>query len=61
MEKQLDTIAKSYDKTIELGRKGIDLYENLPEYIINNPDYLIYKKEVENGFCGSENKEIKEF
>ena len=61
MEKQLDTIAKSYDKTIELGRKGIDLYENLPEYIINNPDYLIYKKEVENGFVVVKIKKLKNF
>ena len=39
----LDKIAKSYDKAIDLGRQGIDPYENLPDYIKNNPNYLIYK------------------
>jgi len=61
MNKQLDTIAKSYDRTIELGRKGIDLYENLPEEITNNTNYLKYKQELENSVGGSENKEIIEF
>ena len=61
MDKQLDLVAKSYNKTIELGKKVINLYENLPEYITNDPDYLIYKKELENDNIGSENIKIKEF
>lgn len=39
MESKLDIVAKSYDNTIEYGRKGIDLYKDLPEYITNDPDY----------------------
>lgn len=30
MKKQLELIAKSYDKGIDLGRKGIDSYDNFP-------------------------------
>ena len=36
----LDKIAKSYDRAIDLGRQGIDPYENLPDYIKNNPNYF---------------------
>lgn len=33
MDKQLELVAKSYDRTIDLGSKGIDLYRDLPDYI----------------------------
>lgn len=58
----LDKIAKSYDKAIDLGRQGIDPYENLPDYIKNNPNYLIYKDMQENEtLSDSGRKEIVEF
>lgn len=43
MEKQLKSIEASYDKAIEAGRKGIDLYKNLPEHITSDPDYSIFQ------------------
>ena len=58
----LDKIAKSYDRAIDLGRQGIDPYENLPDYIKNNPNYLIYKDMQENEtLSDSGRKEIVEF
>lgn len=61
MENQLEIIAKSYDKSIDLGRKGIDLYKNLPESITSDPDYTKYKTELKCGFDGSGAKEISEY
>jgi len=61
MDNQLELIAKSYDKAIDLGRKGINLYKDLPEYITNAPDYPKYKMEMEVGSGGSECKEIKDY
>lgn len=60
MENQLEIVAKSYDKGIELGRKGIDPYKNLPEVITSDPDYIKYKAELECGSEGSGAKEISE-
>lgn len=62
MNKQLELVAASYDKTIELGRKGIDSYEELPEHITNDPDYKIFQKmQQEHGFSDSARREIFEF
>ncbi len=44
VKNQLESIADTYDKAIDLGRKGIDLYKDLPEYITNDPDYPFYQK-----------------
>lgn len=44
MENQLELVAQSYDKAIDWGRRGIDLYKELPEYITNDPDYPSLKK-----------------
>lgn len=60
MEYHLETIAKSYDRTIEFGRKGIDLYKDLPCYIKDNPDYPKWKAEMEVGSEGSACIEIKD-
>lgn len=49
MDKYLETIAKSYDEGIDLGVKGIDPYENLPEEITNHPYYALYKEMQEKG------------
>ena len=62
MENQLEIIADAYDKLIEFGRKGIDQYKDLPDYILNDPDYSEWKREGEKGnHRGSENKDIKDY
>jgi ubiquinone/menaquinone biosynthesis C-methylase UbiE len=61
MKNQLEMVAKSYDRGIDLGRKGIDLYKNLPEVITSDPDYIKYKAELECGSEGSGAKEISEY
>lgn len=62
MENQLELIAISYDKGIDFGRKGIDLYEDLPEDITNHPDYPLFKKlKMEGLLSDSGRKEIKDF
>lgn len=45
VEEQLEAIAKSYDRGIDLGRKkGIVSYDALPSYITNNPNYPLYEQ-----------------
>ncbi len=44
MEKQLELVAKSYDREIDLGRRGRDSYSELPEHIKNDPDYPLFRK-----------------
>lgn len=39
LERHLKQMAESYDNSIELGRKGIDEYKNLPDFITESPDY----------------------
>lgn len=59
-ENQLEVIEKSYDQAIDFGKKGINLYNNLPECITHDPDYLIYRKMViEGGASDSARKEIR--
>ena len=46
MENQLEKIAKSYDRHfIEHGDENALSYDNLPDYITNNPDYPYWDKE----------------
>ncbi|WAJ22423.1 class I SAM-dependent methyltransferase [Lacrimispora xylanolytica] len=62
MNKQLELVAASYDKGIELGRKGIDSYENFPEYITKDPEYeLFLKMRQEVGLSDSSRTEIVDF
>lgn len=62
MEDQLESVARSYDKAIDLGRRGIDLYEDLPEHITNDPDYPLMQKFKETGPCSdSGRKEIMDY
>lgn len=44
MKKQLELIAESYDKGIDLGRKGIDSYDNFPSYITSHPNYPLFEQ-----------------
>ena len=59
MENYLHTIAGSYDKAIELGRQGIDLYQDLPAFITQDPDYPGWKEQAAGG--DSSRKEIKDY
>jgi SAM-dependent methyltransferase len=62
---RLRLIAESYDRGIEYGRRGISLYDDLPEAVTNHPDYIAYKKITEScvpSDCGdSGHREIREF
>ncbi|WP_176494576.1 hypothetical protein [Anaerocolumna aminovalerica] len=49
MKEQLELVSESYDKAIDLGRKGIDLYKELPEFITKDPDYPLYEQSQANG------------
>ena len=58
----LKAIAQSYDRAIELGRNGIDSYNNLPEYLMKDPDYINFQTARENGLDSDSGRiEIKAF
>ncbi|WP_379134025.1 class I SAM-dependent methyltransferase [Paenibacillus sp. sgz500958] len=62
MENQLKLISISYDKAIDFGRKGIDLYEDLPEHITKHTDYPLFQKlKMEGSLSDSGRKEIKDY
>lgn len=62
METQIKEVAKSYDKAIDLGRKGIDLYNELPEYITNHPNYPLFQSLRSKGLLSdSARQEIKDY
>lgn len=62
MKNQLELVSKSYDRAIDFGRRGIDLYEDLPEYITNHPDYPMFQRlKIEGSLSDSGRKEIKDY
>ncbi len=65
MINQLEAVAQSYDRGIELGRNGIgsDPYgEGLPEYIKNDPDYAAFQNARAEGLdSDSGSIEIREY
>ena len=62
MINQLELVAKSYDNSIEFGKRGIDLYRDLPEHIINDPDYPMFQKARTEGLdSDSGRKEIRDY
>jgi len=62
MEKHLEVVAKSYDRHfIEYGKKDALSYDYLPEYIINNPDYLYKKEEGESDWEEIRRKKLIEY
>ena len=62
MKEHLDLIAKSYDEGIDLGKKGIDSYENLPPHITNHPYYPLFEQTRMNETpSDSARKEIVEY
>lgn len=55
MENHLEQIAKSYDRHfLEYGNKDALSYDNLPDYITNDPDYFKWKAECEGKNIDSE-------
>ncbi|MDR1703574.1 MAG: NADH-quinone oxidoreductase subunit NuoE [Clostridiales bacterium] len=57
-----EIVGKSYDKTIELGAKGIDPYKDLPEWIKADPDYPAFERaRNDGGDSGSDDPRIKAF
>lgn len=62
MAAQLEKVAKSYDKGIELGRKGIDSYGHFPASITNDPDYPLFQKAKAEGLdSDSGHKAVKAY
>lgn len=62
MKKQLESVAKSYDQGIDLGKKGLDSYENLPSYITDHPYYPLFEKmRTSETLSDSARKEIVEY
>ena len=61
MENQLELVARSYDKGIDFGRRGIDLYKGLPEQITDDPDYPVYQKVLMEGASNSGNQNIMNY
>ncbi len=45
----LELLAESYDRAIDLGRRGIDSYKELPAYITNDPNYPLFLKMQKDG------------
>lgn len=60
MKNQLELVAESYDRGIELGRKGIDSYDNFPSYITNHPNYPLFQQ-MQMSVSNSSRKEIAEY
>ncbi len=62
MKKQLELIAKSYDRGIDLGKKGVDSYDNFPSYITSHPNYPLFEQmRMNETLSDSARKEIVEY
>ena len=61
MNPHLEAIAKAYDRGIDCGRQGIDLYKNLPEHIINAPGFKQWEAASAADGGDSGRKEIYDF
>lgn len=56
MEKQLELVAKAYDKAIVFGRNGIE--SKYPDYITNDPDYPLFLKATTEGLDSDSGSEV---
>jgi SAM-dependent methyltransferase len=65
MNDHLKAVAKSYDRGIELGRKGVDsdpYGEDMPEYLKNDPDYTAFQKARAGGLdSDSGRREVRDY
>ena len=62
MKNQLELVAESYDRGIDLGRRGIDSYENLPSSITSHPNYPLFQQmRMNDTLSDSARKEIVEY
>ena len=50
MKNQLQLVAESYDRGIELGRKGIDSYDNFPSYYYEPPQLSFVSTNADERF-----------
>ena len=50
MKNQLELVAESYDRGIELGRKGIDSYDNFPSYYYEPPQLSFVSTNADERF-----------
>ena len=57
---QLKLIEKSYDHAIDLGRRGIDLYKDLPEHILSDPAYPLFQKMITEEGDSSSGRKVKD-
>ncbi|MCL2518474.1 MAG: class I SAM-dependent methyltransferase [Oscillospiraceae bacterium] len=59
---QLERIAKSYDRHfIEYGKKDALSYDNLPDYITNDPEYPYWKNERESNWQDNRCIDLKDY
>lgn len=62
MGSQLELVAESYDKAIDLGRRGIDSYKELPGYITDDPNYPLFQKmQMDGTLSDSGRREIIDY
>ena len=59
MDEQLRKVAASYDRGADLGRRGVDLYKNLPEVILTDPDYPLYRDILAAGEAAGDSRDEK--
>lgn len=60
MEKQLELVARAYDRAVDLGRRGMGF--EFPEHITNDPDYPLLLNAMEEGLdSDSGSEEIKDY
>ncbi len=57
-EEVLKRVSDSYDRTLEAGMRGVNLYDHLPDAITTHPAYVHLKG---GGDCSSGNPRIREF
>ena len=61
-DNHLKQIAKSYDRHFtERGTENDLSYDNLPEYITNDPDYPHWKNDADNDWDHERRKELKDY
>lgn len=57
MKNQLELVSRSYDKAIDLGRRGIDLYKELPEFITNHPNFSLFQNMQTDESCSDSGRQ----
>jgi SAM-dependent methyltransferase len=58
VEERIGRISASYDRTIEFGNRGVDLYADLPDHITSLPAFREFSEATG---CGSDHAAIRHF